>query len=75
MAEEPKKPKKWWRVDGEVTVGAYTYVRADSEEEAKQRASGREPVLSPYGAARSGDNPTESAIVDDADGTWPGSNP
>lgn len=49
-----------------VTVSAYTSVEADTEEEARQIADERIDVA--LGGVASGADPTETWIIDDADG-------
>ena len=62
--------KKWYRVSGTVTVSAWTYVEARSPEEAVKLANQTPAVLCPFGPDRHGENPIDSAIIEDADGTF-----
>ncbi len=67
MAE---KDERWFYVEGEVVVSAYTYVKASSAREARKKADGRSVVLAPHGVDRVGANPTTDAIVASADGSF-----
>lgn len=58
-----------YRVNGAVTVSAYTLVRAASAREAMKIAGHREAQLCPNGAAREGYSAWEMAIVQVADGS------
>lgn len=55
-----------YKFSAKVTVSAYTEVEADTEEEARAEAESRDVVL---GGLNSGNEPDESWIIDDADGT------
>lgn len=54
-----------FRLSCQVTVSAYTSVRSDSLEDAIKKAADR-PVF--IGGPRTGANPFEEWIIDDADG-------
>lgn len=54
--------KRWFRVSGEVTVSAYTYIPASSPEEAMQLARGRDASIEQFAS------PLSEAIVEEADG-------
>lgn len=45
----------WYLVNGTVTISAYTYVQAESPEEAIRLVDDREVELCPLGPARHGD--------------------
>lgn len=64
MSEE-----RWFEVRGQVTVSARTFVKAADEAQAVKLAKHREVCLAPYGTERSGVNPTEVFVVEDADGS------
>ena len=55
-----------FKFSAKVTVSTYTEVDADTEEEARAEAKVRDVVL---GGLHSGNEPCESWIIDDADGT------
>lgn len=55
-----------FKFSAKVTVSAYTEVEADTEEEARAEAESRDVVI---GGLASGNEPDESWVIDDADGT------
>lgn len=57
-----------YKVCGQVTVGAWTLVEAESEADALAIARSREAALAPDGCSRNGVDPTESVVVENADG-------
>ena len=55
-----------YRLTAKITIGTYTFVEADSKEEAIARAEGREVIVEPsFNAA---DQATETWVIDEADG-------
>lgn len=59
----------WFRVHGEVTVSAYTLVKADTNQEACRIARDRDVILCPNGPEREGHSATESVIIEAGDGS------
>lgn len=58
-----------YKVEGHVTVSAYTYVYADSPEAARKIAEGRDATLCPNGPERHGASEWETTIIEDGDGS------
>jgi hypothetical protein len=56
-------------VNGTITISAYTYVEANSPEEAMRLAGGRDGQLCPHGPEREGMSPWEYAIAEEGDGS------
>lgn len=54
-----------FKFSAKVTVSAYTEVEADTETAAREEAESRDVAI---GGLHSGNYPTESWIIDDADG-------
>jgi hypothetical protein len=55
-----------FKFSAKVTVSAYTEVEADTEEEARAEAESRDVVI---GGLHTGNDPDESWIIEDADGS------
>ena len=62
--------KQTYEVIGHVTVSAYTYVEAESPEEAIRLVRAREVGLCPHGHAQDGVDPWDLAAVENSDGEF-----